>query len=473
LTGTEILDNTAGQWGGGVFVASGSATLSGTQILGNTTDGHGGGMYVYDESATVNMSAGQISDNTTALYGGGVYVRNGTVRLTETQVLSNTAGDKGGGLYVDNGSATLSKTQILNNTAGDRGGGLFVLQGSAKLIGGQVSANTATTYHGGGVYISSGSAVLTKTRILNNTAGQWGGGMLVASGSAMLSGTQILSNTAGNEGGGIYLSSSVGALNMTDGCLVNNSDTGVYKVVTGTLAVTDTWWGAPSGPYTGLSGSGVGDSVSTGVITSAFKTSAPAGCPSLQSDLAIIKTAVSPVARPDGKITYILTFSNAGPHTARRVILTDSLPVEVSYLAHTASVPVTHTRSGVNHIWLVTSMGLIAGEEQVITLTGQITSELPVNHVFTNTVEITSSTYERYLENNQASAKAVHYAHTTYLPLVLKDNNRMMSRRSLLQVDFDSDMGSFVYADDTFRDMNSATPGNLVITSVSPDTGRR
>jgi uncharacterized repeat protein (TIGR01451 family) len=457
LTDTLVLSNTAGDKGGGMYVASGRVMLIETQVLDNIADDRGGGVYIDDSS--VMLLGGQVSANTaTTFYGGGVYVSSGSVVLTGTQILDNVAGQWGGGIFVAEGSAVLSATQILSNTASGHGGGACVYDESAivSMSAGQIGANAAS-FNGGGVYVSWGRAVFTGTRILANTAGRWGGGMFVAEGSVTLSATRVLSNTAVSRGGGIYLSSPNGVFSMTGGCVVNNSDVGVYNAagagtLAGTLIVSDTWWGVPDGPYVGLGGSGTGDSIGAGVDVPGFRINAPPGCPSLRGDLAVVKTAASPAAQPGGEITYILAFSNAGPHVARHVRITDTLPAEVDYLTYTASLPVTHIQTGTNHIWLVTGMGLPVSQEHAITLTGRVTSVLPANHVFTNRVEIATLTDEEGLGNNEDDVEVTCYAHAVYLPLAFKQSTE--EKEVVLYADFDAGVDGFVYVDDAFRGTN-------------------
>ena len=136
--------------GGGLFVA-GSATLSGTQVVSNTAGASGGGLFQYDTNGRADVSGGSFERNVaTNNHGGGLYVA-GRAALTGTQVVSNTTGDRGGGLYA--AYATLTGTQVVNNIAGQRGGGLYVTQ-SAALTGTQAARNgvASPVGHGGGLY---------------------------------------------------------------------------------------------------------------------------------------------------------------------------------------------------------------------------------------------------------------------------------------------------------------------------------
>jgi fibronectin-binding autotransporter adhesin len=218
LSGGQIARNAAtGSWpagGGGVYVYQGSATLSGGQIVSNTAASGGGGVYVY--SGTATLSGGQIVSNTAGVTGGGVHVEQSTAAFTQTgatTIARNTA-SSGGGVFVYQGHAALNGGQIVSNTASS-GGGAYVGFGSATLSGGQIVSNTAG--FGGGVFVSDKAAAFTQTgasAIARNTAAWYGGGVYVVYGNATLSGGQIASNAA-QLGGGVYVGQSTAAFTQT------------------------------------------------------------------------------------------------------------------------------------------------------------------------------------------------------------------------------------------------------------------
>jgi len=126
----EISGNTSSSEGGGVNVASyGTFTMHDGVISGNissstySTEG-GGGVYVH-YNGTFTMHDGAISDNTSSSNGGGVYISSGTFTITDGTVygsnadstLANTASGNGAALYVIGGTAKYSDdTDILPHT---------------------------------------------------------------------------------------------------------------------------------------------------------------------------------------------------------------------------------------------------------------------------------------------------------------------------------------------------------------------
>jgi len=239
LSGGQIVSNSATWNGGGVYLSAGAAafTQTGVSTITHNHADYGGGVYMLNGNAT--LSSGQILSNSATWNGGGVYVNNGSVTLSGGQIVSNTAGNAGGGVYVANSSAAFTQTGssaiACNNTPSGPGGGVYVNNGSVTLSGGQIVSNTAGS-SGGGVEVVNSNASLVQTGdsiIAHNRAGSDGGGVRVVYGSATLEGGQIVSNTAGDDGGGVYVSNSNGVVTQTGGSVIvdnyaDDSGGGVY-----------------------------------------------------------------------------------------------------------------------------------------------------------------------------------------------------------------------------------------------------
>ena len=444
-TGVSTIALNTAEYGGGVYIYDGSATLSGGQIISNTA-GWGGGVCILLGSATATVSGGQISSNT-AEYGGGVYVNDGSATMSGGQISHNT-GASGGGVSVFQGSATLSGGQILSNTA-QYGGGVYVYGGRVMLSGGQITSNTAnfrgggvyvgqstatftqtgvstislnTAYNGGGVYVSSGSATLSSGQILSNTATSDGGGVYINDGSATVSNVQLLHNTASSTGGALYKYASSAFITVTNSCLVGNSATSVYNNSNlPSLNATGNWWGAANGP-SGV-GPGSGDSVSANVDYGDFLTASILGCPTLPpTDLAIVKTVTPAIAAPGQAITYTLSYGNAGAGLAAAVLITDMVPLgQVVNLSYTNSGATITPTGSVSYTWQV--QALAPGAGGVITISGVLATPLTAG-TFTNTATITTTAVDSNPANNSSSAGVTVRQPTffIYLPLVLKND---------------------------------------------------
>jgi hypothetical protein len=152
--------------GGGIW-SNGALTLENTLVQGNDAWGGNGG---------IGMTRGGFGFGTPGIggnaFGGGLYIAGGTVTLTSSTLSKNTAEagysgyssgqydtSFGGGLYVAGGSVTLTNTLVQSNVAGAP---FYTPRGSVSYFNG----------YGGGIFIASGATVNidSLTLISNNTA---------------------------------------------------------------------------------------------------------------------------------------------------------------------------------------------------------------------------------------------------------------------------------------------------------------
>jgi len=153
-----------------LIIDSASLTLQGLKNgqNGATQDNNASVVYVNGSNAQLELKNGTISGNTVSDSGGGVYVNSGTFTMSGGEISGNTASSIGGGVLVSSsGTFTMSGGEISGNTAASssygRGGGVYVSSsGTFTMHGGEISGNTAATSYssssingGGGVYVSS------------------------------------------------------------------------------------------------------------------------------------------------------------------------------------------------------------------------------------------------------------------------------------------------------------------------------
>ncbi len=282
LTATNVTlqENAAAQDGGGARIHQGTAVLTGSQVISNSGGANGGGLYVNLSGAALHLSDSSVQGNT-ASNGGGVFINQGAAVLSGSQIISNGGSTNGGGIYLNQSPGALTGVNSLwRQNSAINGGGVFINQGAAVLTDSQILSNSAQTGDGGGLFLYQSGAVLTMTggEARGNTANSDGGGLYLNNGRAALTGVHLLENrtmTANGRGGGIFAASN-GQMQVGDGCIVNNSDDAVVVYGAGKQA-TDNWWGAADGPAGG--GPGSGDAVSGSVDYSGFKSAPPAGCP--------------------------------------------------------------------------------------------------------------------------------------------------------------------------------------------------
>ncbi len=475
LSGTQVVSNSvfgpAGAGlGGGVCVDHGSATLIGTQVVSNSASDYGGGVLVYGDVATLNVSGGTIDSNSAAL-GGGMFVWSGSATLSGTQVSNNSASD-GGGVCVAEGSATLSGTQVSNNSASSGSEVSIYHQGSATLAGTQITANdapagialytggtiTATTaltitgdvYQGGGrfevsshdlhitgslrlykgdFYAPDAPSQFTLTGPFTHTSGSYhqtrdvsgsddvgfpkAGGLIInANGQALDSTTVTI--TAGTDCAGVPVGQAVRH------CYDISPDNASGRNATLTLFYRASempaghacaameayrWTGAwdtrlaRDGDYGSegrLCGPDPQSLRATGVSTfSLFVLRGPA------VDARISKGVTPAIAVPGQSITYTLTFSNAGLVGATGVAITDSIPANVDNTRVVSTgVGITQTGSAPDYVWRVAD--LAPGTGGVITITGALNSPLAAGP-FTNTARIAIVAGETITTNNSSA----------------------------------------------------------------------
>ena len=256
-----ISHNTAVTNGGGVYVYDNNSTdaktanfemsggnISYNEVTGTGSENGGGGVYI--RSGSFTMSDGTITENTAALHGGGVYVLYGDFTMSGGTISDNTSGDKGGGVCVQASASkpatfTMSAdAEISGNDSSTSGGGVRLYYGSFIMNGGLITENYtthATDGCGGGVSVSYGNFVMNSGTVSKNYSSYRGGGIEVRYGSFKMTGGTVGGDTAadgnymsGNGiGGGVCVWGSGAAFEMTGGKIkynhtTNNDGGGVY-----------------------------------------------------------------------------------------------------------------------------------------------------------------------------------------------------------------------------------------------------
>jgi parallel beta-helix repeat protein len=177
-----------------VVIGAGNITvatiLDGFTITGGNADGSG----------SISVNGQSIAGD----YGGGIYNASSSPTLTNVTISENTTASDGGGIYNYNySSPTLTNVTISGNTAGEYGGGIENNSSSPTLINVTISGNS--TSYGGGIENYNSSPTLTNVTISGNTANNNGGGIYNNYySSPTLANLTISGNKANNGGGGIY-----------------------------------------------------------------------------------------------------------------------------------------------------------------------------------------------------------------------------------------------------------------------------
>ena len=263
--------------GGGIYVASGTLTMTGSTVSSNTaknggainlkggngmtlknctitdneaTNGDGGGINfdngTYDSeykiiNSTISNNKITMSDSVMTYSGGGIAVGNININITieSCTIKENTINGaaartpRGAGIWLGNdANCTINNNTIIQGNKmhvtdspdkliGSGGGiqiddGKLTLKGTTKIIG-----NGAR--QGGGIYIPGGEVTMTDIEISGNTAIGSGGGIYTEQGKLRLESTAIKSNKA-TTGGGIWLLGGNG-MTLTDCKITDNEAT--------------------------------------------------------------------------------------------------------------------------------------------------------------------------------------------------------------------------------------------------------
>ena len=233
--GSKITGSNA-QYGGGVYVADGSFTMSGTAILqGNTASTHGGGVHILS-GGTFTMNGGTIGGTAknTAQFGGGVFVSGGTFNMNDGTITGNTVTKSGGGVCVYKGTFTMNDGTIggisevgtdVFNHADVAGGGVYVGDGTFTMNGGIITGNT-TDGNGAGVYLDGANAKVTlnnTSSISGNVTAGAGGGVYVGQGTFTVNGSPKIKDNGFDDYSNVYLTSgktiSIGVDGLTGGTI--------------------------------------------------------------------------------------------------------------------------------------------------------------------------------------------------------------------------------------------------------------
>lgn len=201
LRSSKVSRNTAGSSGGGI-INSGLLNISKSGIHANTALVGAGAT----STGTVLIEHSSIAKNRAQESTGGLFVESGTATVTESSVLHNSSTLVVGGILAGlRTEVTLSSVTIADNVSQTvLAGGLGVDDGASVVVEDSVIKNNNAGVEGGGIYNIS-DLVLRNTKVFGNQAGSLGGGIYNEDiGTVTLFTTKVTQNIAGADGGGIY-----------------------------------------------------------------------------------------------------------------------------------------------------------------------------------------------------------------------------------------------------------------------------
>jgi Right handed beta helix region/RTX calcium-binding nonapeptide repeat (4 copies) len=260
LTDSDVSDNVVEDaatavHGGGIYLETGSLTLTGTTVTGNRagpvaggTLSEGGGVWLQETGAittppTLTITGSHVDGNQADRRGGGIrVVTGGAVTITDSTVSGNTAhqGDAGG-IYTI-ASTSISGSEVSDNTA-PNGGGIAVATafdqpaGSLDVVGSTLAGNDATVGGGGALTIDIEEGlppvVVENSTISGNTAATAGGGIRAGLGGDITLRHATLVENQAPAGANLSMSVVVGGLDVTAAIIALPLGGGANCAITG------------------------------------------------------------------------------------------------------------------------------------------------------------------------------------------------------------------------------------------------
>ena len=340
----------------------------------NTARGAGGAIAQRGDTATIAMNGGTIRNNDSVGNineggfpggsGGGIFLNTGTMTMSGGLIQENIAQNNmaaiaaantlqgGGGIYVGTGTTlTINNGTIRGNETGTRegtaeftasGGGGIHNRGTFHFNGGEISGNTsghtAATSGGGGIHLGAGTFTMGDVSITNNTSSSTGGGIeMMTTGTLTVTDGLIRSNTATGVGGGINVSptlTTAGAATITAAATAMPTLTitgGTIEENTAGIALGEQINFAPTRAVPSPTTAGNGQTIPTNTMTIGGDariggnvhygltfnlTRAGAGAMTAPPQT----LTIGGDARIDGQLTIAPTLSSAGAGTAARTM---------------------------------------------------------------------------------------------------------------------------------------------------------
>ena len=224
ISGLTITGGNDVNSGGAIFVSAGDTLNLSSSVISYSHAPNGGGIF---NAGDVVMNGCSIENNSAQQYGGGIYTQTGAMTIVNSSIQANAAvGFYGGGMFIRDGVVNFDNSVIGANTA-PWGGGLSMAQGTTTILRSVLANNTASNGCGGGIYTQDGTLTVSNSNITMNTAGTpdsgWSGGGIFANMNFTLTDSIVYGNQAGGgagltvQGNGVIVNSTISGNTSTFG----------------------------------------------------------------------------------------------------------------------------------------------------------------------------------------------------------------------------------------------------------------
>jgi hypothetical protein len=252
MTGTTVMQNTAGRQGGGLAINQCGLAMSGSGVSWNLAGTVGGGASL--TGLTGSVAASTFASNTAKQSGGGLFVQNSDVTIIDSQVTGGAASSLGAGIYSEFTSLSLRRTVVSSNTVAsstgsvtyagglyclgnktltidqcsfdgnraDMGAALSLLICSPVITASNFSQNAAASHGGAAVFLESAAAQISKSAFERNAAVK-GGGAISMQGSSTVAMTQCtMSGNRAFQGGALEIMGATSAVSLHGVAMTQN-----------------------------------------------------------------------------------------------------------------------------------------------------------------------------------------------------------------------------------------------------------
>lgn len=206
VSGNEIANNSAGRSGGGIAVSgegpgNTSSTFDSNTVSGNRAE-HGAAFSIFESNPIVTNNI--IINNSANNIGGGLYIIRSSPLLSGNDISDNRAGPSGGGVAIYFESSPVLEDNLIIGNEADTGGGIAInINSSPRVEGNTISDNRARL--GGGMLVNDGSdPEIIGNIISENYVERNGAGIFIQASSPVIEGNTFRNNEARRDGAGIY-----------------------------------------------------------------------------------------------------------------------------------------------------------------------------------------------------------------------------------------------------------------------------
>lgn len=247
-------NSTPSSEGGAIRKRFGTLTIEDTTIANNTANSAGGGVDAADGGVSVQINRSTISNNRTIQttgsfesssgYGGGIFVLSGTVSITASVINGNSSRQFGAGIFASASYLTLVDSVVSNNSliasagsgSGGFGAGISASSGGS-IIRSTISGNSAGSGTGGGI---SGSVLSIVDCTISGNSAAFVGGVDIGGTSEIINST--ISGNSASVSTGALVNEGGGTVKITSSTITaNTSPVGSPGAVRGSVGKLQVW----------------------------------------------------------------------------------------------------------------------------------------------------------------------------------------------------------------------------------------